>query len=390
MSDFLDTIYLDYMATTPLDPKVLEQMLPYLDAKSHFGNAGSATHIYGWRAKKAVDDARLILAESIGAEAQEIIFTSGATEANNLAIQGAAHFYAHKGKHLITSSFEHKAVLDVYAILEKQGFNTTYLKPNSEGLISLDSVAKAITKETRLISLMWVNNEIGTIQAIHEIGQLAHEHGILMHVDAAQAMGKVEIDLQTLPVDLMSFSAHKAYGPKGSGALFVRRKPRARLTPLLGGGQQEQGLRPGTLATHQIVGMAYAFNLTKKNYSHDFKHIQTLSEQFWQGLKSLGQIRLNGSNQFRVPHNLNLCFEGLNAEALSMSLSELAMSPGSACNSATEESSHVLRAIGLSDQEARSSLRFSLGRYTTEPEITRAIHLISREVKRERALAGLD
>ncbi len=388
MANVFDPIYLDYMATTPVDEKVAEEMMRCLTLKGNFGNASSATHVYGWRAQNTISKARELLAYSIGATPREVVFTSGATEANNLAIQGAARFYAKKGRHLITTTLEHKAVLDVFYALEKEGFKITLVRPNSEGIVSVEAVAAAITPETILVSTLWVNNEIGTIQPIADIAALTRERGILLHVDAAQAMGKVAVDLSQIPVDLMSFSAHKVYGPKGSGALFVRNNPRARVMPLFYGGAQEQGLRAGTLATHQIVGMAAAFQRAKAEAKADLKHIKALNALLLPGLLALEGVTLNGSTDQRVPHNINVCFQGLNAEALLMSLPEIAVSAGSACHSAEEEPSHVLKAIGLSDLQARASLRFSLGRYTTIDDIQRALKAISREVQRERDLAG--
>lgn len=376
------------MATTPVDEMVAAAMMRCLTIEGNFGNPSSATHVYGWRAQNTVKEARELLAASIGATAREVIFTSGATEANNLAIQGTARFYAKKGRHLITTAIEHKAVLDVFSALEKEGFDITLVQPNRDGIVTVEAIAEAITPQTTLVSTMWVNNEIGTIQPIADIAALTRQREILFHVDAAQAMGKVAIDLSQLPVDLMSFSAHKVYGPKGSGALFVRDKPRARLIPLFYGGEQEQGLRAGTLATQQIIGMAAAFHRAQLHAEDDLNHIRRLNAIFLPGLLALEGVTLNGSQDQRVPHNINVCFQGLNAEALIMSLSQIAVSAGSACNSAEEEPSHVLKAIGLSDREARASLRFSLGRYTTEQDIRRALEAIQKEVQRERALAG--
>ncbi len=385
-NDFVP-IYLDYMATTPVDETVAEEMMRCLTVEGDFGNPSSATHLYGWRALDMVTKARELLADSIGAMSREVIFTSGATEANNLAIQGAAHFYAKKGRHMVTTTIEHKAVIDVFHALEKEGFNITLVSPNKDGIISTDAIAAAITPQTILVSTMWVNSEIGTIQPIADIAALTRQHGIIFHVDAAQAMGKVAVNLSELPVDLMSFSAHKVYGPKGSGALFVRDKPRARLIPLFYGGKQEQGLRAGTLATHQIVGMAAAFHRAKLRAEDDLKHICNLNAILLPGLLALEGVILNGSVKQRVPHNINVCFQGLNAEALLMSLPQIAVSAGSACTSAQEEPSHVLKAIGLSDLQARASLRFSLGRYTTEKEVKRVLELVRLEVQRERDLA---
>ncbi len=386
--DAFDPIYLDYMATTPVDEVVAAEMMRCLTRAGNFGNASSATHIYGWRADKAIAEARERLAASVGASPREIIFTSGATEANNLAIQGAARFYAKKGKHIISTTIEHKAVLDVFRALEKEGFSISLVSPNKEGIVTVEAIEAAMTPQTTLISTMWVNNEIGTIQPIAQIAALTRSRGILFHVDAAQAMAKIPVDLSTIPVDLMSFSAHKVYGPKGCGALFVRDNPRARLTPLFWGGGQEQGLRAGTLATHQIVGMSVAFDRAKQNEQQEGKHIRRLNAVFLPGLLSLGGVSLNGSEAHRVPHNINVCFQGVNAEALLMSLPHIAASAGSACNSTQVEASHVLKAIGLSDLQALSSLRFSLGRYTTEEEVRRALAMIRSEVKRLRDLAG--
>lgn len=388
MANDFDPIYLDYMATTPVDESVAGEMMRCLTLQGDFGNPSSATHLYGWRAHNTVNKARELLAASIGATSREVIFTSGATEANNLAVQGAARFYAKKGRHLITTTIEHKAVLDVFHALEKEGFDITLVQPNSDGIISVEAIAAAVTPQTTLVSMMWINNEIGTIQPIADIAALTRQHGILFHVDAAQAMGKVAVDLSQLPVDLMSFSAHKVYGPKGSGALFVRDKPRARLIPLFYGGEQEQGLRAGTLATHQIVGIAAAFHRAKVHAEEDLSHIRRLNTIFLPELLALEGVTLNGGFDQRVPHNINVCFQGLNAEALLMSLPQIAISAGSACNSAQEEPSHVLKAIGLSDLQARASLRFSLGRYTTEKQIRRVLELIQLEVQRERKLAG--
>jgi cysteine desulfurase len=382
-------IYLDYMATTPVDPRVISLMQAYLGFDGDFGNPASRTHIYGWRAEEAVERARQEVADLIYADPKEIIWTSGATEANNLAIKGAAYFYQRKGKHIITCKTEHKAVLDVCAYLEKQGFEVTYLNVQENGLIDLNELAEALRPDTLLVSIMLVNNEIGVIQDIAAIGELTRQQGILLHVDAAQAPGKIVIDLRNLPVDLMSFSAHKAYGPKGIGALYVRKQPRVRLEPLLHGGGHELGLRSGTLATHQIVGMGKAFSLVKQEMTADIEKISRLQQQFWHELKKIPEIYLNGDAIARVPHNLNISFAGVDGEALLLSLKDLAVSSGSACTSATIEPSHVLKALGLSNSLAQSAIRFSLGKFITAEEIRLAAKQVQESVARLREMSPL-
>lgn len=379
-------IYLDYMATTPVDPRVLEAMLPYLDNTALFGNP-SSSHEYGWRAADAVEAARAELAAVIKAHPEEIIWTSGATEANNLAIKGAAHFYQRKGKHIITSKTEHKAVLDSCAALEHQGFRVTYLTPQSNGLLNPQQIAEAIEPETILVSVMHVNNEIGVIQDIPAIGKMLQEKQILFHVDAAQSGGKLPINLQQWPVDLMSFSAHKIYGPKGIGALYVRRKPRVRLQAFIHGGAQELGLRAGTLAPHQIIGMARAFQIAEQEREQENTRIGELQQKLWRGIHDLGGVYLNGDAHQRLVMNLNVSFAGVEGEALLRGLKDLAVSNGSACNSATIEPSYVLRNLGVSEDLAHSAIRFSLGRFTTVTEIDYAIEHIRGVVKRLRSLA---
>ena len=375
-------VYLDYMATTPVDPRVAAKMSECLLIDGTFGNPASANHPYGWEAFERVQAAREQVAHLVGADAREIIWTSGATESNNLAIQGAARFYQRKGKHLITLATEHKAVLDVFDYLARQGFSVTYLKPESNGLLDIDKLAEAIRPDTVLVSVMQVNNEIGVIQDVAAIGSLCRAKGVLFHVDAAQSAGKLPIKLSEWPIDLMSFSAHKVYGPKGIGALYLRRKPKLHLEPLFYGGGQEQGLRSGTLATHQIVGMGEAFHLAEEVLDSEPRRIFQLRQRLWEGIKELPGLSLNGDWEQRVAGNLNVCFKGMDAEALIVSLRELAISSGSACDSATIQPSHVLMALGLSRAEANSSLRFSLGRYTTEAEVDFAIAEVSKQVRR--------
>lgn len=379
-------IYLDYAATTPIDARVLERMMPWLT--THYGNAASSSHAYGWDAEEAVEKARAQIAQGIGAHPREIVWTSGATESNNLAIKGAALAYADKGKHIITVNTEHKAVLDTCAYLETQGFEVTYLAVDPEGLITLEQLRAAIRPDTILVSVMAVNNEIGVTQDIEAIGQLCAELGVLFHVDAAQAVGKVNVAVDTLQVDLMSFSGHKIYAPKGIGALYVRRKPRVRLVAQIHGGGHERGFRSGTLATHQIVAMGYAFELMLQEQPQEYARIQRLQQLLWQGLQdALPQIYLNGSASKRVPHNLNISFAGIEGEALMMALQGLALSSGSACNSASLEPSYVLQAIGRDPQLAHSALRISLGRQTTEEQVQAALTEIITQVRRLRALS---
>jgi cysteine desulfurase len=353
-------IYLDYAATTPVDPAVAEQMIPFLVER--FGNPASRTHAYGWQAEQAVETARTQVAELIGADPKEIIWTSGATESDNLAIKGAAHFHRAKGNHLVTLATEHKAVLDPIRELEREGFTATYLNPESNGLLDLDTFTRTLTPQTILVSVMLVNNEIGVIQDIAAIGAICRERGILFHVDAAQAAGKVAIDLKALPVDLLSLSAHKVYGPKGIGALYVRRRPRVHLAPLIHGGGHERGLRSGTLPTHQIVGMGAAYQLAGELMASENARIRALRDRLLAGIADVDEVYLNGDLDARVPHNLNLSFNFVEGESLMMALHELAISSGSACTSASLEPSHVLRAIGRSDELAHSSLRITFGR----------------------------
>jgi len=380
-------IYLDYSATTPVDPRVAAKMIPYLT--EHFGNPASRSHAYGWEAEAAVEDARGQVAALVNADPKEIIWTSGATESNNLAIKGAAQFYSGKGKHLITVKTEHKAVLDTCRELERQGFEVTYLDPDDKGLISVEQFSAALRPDTILASVMMVNNEIGVIQPIAELGELCRQKGVIFHVDAAQATGKVDIDLTRLKVDLMSFSAHKTYGPKGIGALYVRRKPRIRLEAQMHGGGHERGLRSGTLATHQIVGMGEAFRIAKEEMVEENRRIGALRDQLLQGLSDMEEVYVNGDLTQRVPHNLNISFNFVEGESLIMAVKELAVSSGSACTSASLEPSYVLRALGRSDELAHSSIRFTLGRFTTEEEIAFTIELLHKKIGKLRDLSPL-
>lgn len=380
-------IYLDYAATTPVDPRVAEKMLPYLSCE--FGNPASRSHRFGWEAEKAVEEARAEVAALIGADPKEIVWTSGATESNNLAIKGAAHFYADRGRHLVTVKTEHKAVLDTMRELETQGFAVTYLEPESNGLLDLDKFRAALRPETILASVMLVNNEIGVIQDIAALGNICRERGVIFHVDAAQATGKVEIDVEKLQVDLMSLSAHKTYGPKGIGALYVRRKPRVRIKAQMHGGGHERGLRSGTLPTHQIVGMGEAFRLARLEMAQELPRIRALRDRLWAGLREIEAVYLNGDLEKRVPHNLNVSFAYVEGESLMMALKDIAVSSGSACTSASLEPSYVLRALGLSDELAHSSIRFSLGRFTTIEEIDYAVSLIREKVAHLRELSPL-
>jgi cysteine desulfurase len=380
-------IYLDYGATTPCDPRVVDAMIPWL--REHFGNPASRSHAWGWEAEAAVEQARADVAALIGADPREIVWTSGATESNNLALKGAAHFYQSKGKHLITVKTEHKAVLDPCRELERQGFEVTYLDVQEDGLLDLDKLKAAIRPDTILISVMFVNNEIGVIQDIPTIGALCREKGILLHVDAAQATGKIEIDLQKLPVDLMSLASHKTYGPKGIGALYVRRKPRVRLEAQMHGGGHERGMRSGTLPTHQCVGMGEAFRIAKLEMAQDAAKARALHDRLVNGLKDIEQVFLNGHPTQRVPHNLNMSFNFVEGESLMMGIKGLAVSSGSACTSASLEPSYVLRALGRSDELAHSSLRMTIGRFTTEEEIDYAISTIKLNVAKLRELSPL-
>ena len=380
-------IYLDYSATTPVDPRVADVMIPYLTEK--FGNPASRSHSYGWVAEEAVEQARADVAALVNCDPKEIVWTSGATESNNLALKGAAHFYQAKGKHIITVKTEHKAVLDTVRELERQGFEATYLDPESNGLIDLQKLQAAIRPDTVIVSVMYVNNEIGVIQDIAAIGELCRARGILFHVDAAQATGKVEIDLQALKVDLMSFSAHKTYGPKGIGALYVRRKPRVRLEAQMHGGGHERGFRSGTLATHQIVGMGEAFRLAQAEMVSENARIRQLRDRLWAGLSRMEEVYVNGDMDVRVPHNLYVSFNFVEGESLIMAVKDLAVSSGSACTSASLEPSYVLRALGRSDELAHSSIRFTIGRFTTEEEVDYAIALLHEKIGKLRELSPL-
>jgi len=380
-------IYLDYSATTPVDPRVAEKMIPYL--VEHFGNPASRSHAYGWTAEKAVEEARGEVAALVNADPKEIIWTSGATESNNLAIKGAAQFYKGKGKHVITLKTEHKAVLDTCRELERQGFEVSYLDVQDNGLIDLEAFKAALRPDTILVSVMFVNNEVGVIQPIAEIGEICRDKGIVFHVDAAQASGKVEIDLRSLKVDLMSFSAHKTYGPKGIGALYVRRKPRVRLEAQMHGGGHERGLRSGTLATHQIVGMGEAFRIAREEMAVENERIRKLRDKLLSGLTDIEATYVNGDLEKRVPHNLNISFAYVEGESLIMAIKDVAVSSGSACTSASLEPSYVLRALGRDDELAHSSIRFTLGRFTTEEEIDYAIDLLHRKIGKLRELSPL-
>jgi len=380
-------VYLDNAATTPVDPGVVDAMLPWLS--QHYGNPASNTHYYGWQAEEAVERAREQVAGLIGAQAREIIWTSGATESDNLAIKGAAQFYANKGKHIITVKTEHKAVLDTCRELERQGFDVTYLDVQENGLLNFNEFAQAIRPDTILASVMHVNNEIGVIQDIQKIGNYCREHNVLLHVDAAQSAGKLPIDLSLLPVDFMSFSGHKVYGPKGIGALYVRHQPRRRLKAQIHGGGHERGLRSGTLATHQIVGMGQAFALAHQNMETDNQRIKHLHELLWKGLSAIPGIYLNGDSNARVPHSINISVAGIEGEALIRSLRKIAVSSGSACTSATQEASYVLQAIGRSEQLAHASLRLTLGRFSTVNDVDVAIQEITQQVGRLRDISPL-
>ena len=381
-------IYLDYSATTPCDARVAEKMMPYLT--EHYGNPASRSHVFGWTAEKAVETAREQVAGLVNADAKEIIWTSGATESNNLAIKGAAHFYAaSKGKHIVTVSTEHKAVIDPVRELERQGFEATFIDPEPNGLVDLDKFKAALRPDTVLASVMYVNNEIGVIQDIPALGALCRANGTLFHVDAAQATGKVEIDLEQLPVDLMSFSAHKTYGPKGIGALYVRRKPRVRLEAQMHGGGHERGFRSGTLPTHQIVGMGEAFRIAREDMALENARIRRLRDKLWAGLSEIEEVYLNGDLKQRVPHNLNVSFNFVEGESLIMAVKDIAVSSGSACTSASLEPSYVLRALGRSDELAHSSIRFSIGRYTSEQDIDYTVDLLKAKIGKLRALSPL-
>ena len=382
-----DPIYLDYSATTPVDPRVAAMMIPYLT--EHYGNPASRSHPYGWTAEKAVENAREEVAKLVGADPREIVWTSGATESNNLAIKGAANFYSAKGKHIITIATEHKAVIDAVRELERQGFTATYLEPEPNGLVDLAKFKAAIRPDTVLASVMMVNNEIGVIQDITAIGNICREAGVIFHVDAAQATGKVKIDLNTLPVDLMSFCAHKTYGPKGIGALYVRRKPRIRIEAQMHGGGHERGMRSGTLPTHQCVGMGEAFRIAREEMEFENARITKLRDKLLHGLENIEETYVNGDLAHRVPHNLNISFNYVEGESLIMAVKGIAVSSGSACTSASLEPSYVLRALGRSDELAHSSIRFSLGRFTTEADVDYTIELMKSKIEKLRELSPL-
>jgi len=385
----LTPTYMDYSATTPVDKRVAEKMAKYLTMEGNFGNAASRSHYYGWQAEKAVDEARTQVANLVGADPREIVWTSGATESDNLAIKGIANFYHNRGKHIITLKTEHKAVLDTCRQLERDGFEVTYLEPLTNGLLDINVFKDAIREDTILASIMHVNNEIGVIQDIQSIGDVCREHKIFFHVDAAQSVGKISIDLATLPVDLMSFSAHKIYGPKGIGALYVSRKPRVRLEAQIHGGGHERGMRSGTLATHQIVGMGEAFAIANKEMLDEGKKIMQLRDRLLEGFSDMEEVVINGDIEHRVPGNLNISFNYVEGESLMMAISDVAVSSGSACTSASLEPSYVLRALGLSDELAHSSIRFSIGRYTTEKDVDDAIRLVREKVEKLRDLSPL-
>jgi len=382
-------IYLDYAATTPVDPRVAEKMMQYLTMDGQFGNPASRSHRFGWQAEEAVEIARSQIAELVNADPREIVFTSGATESNNLAIKGAAQFYHKKGKHLITLRTEHKAVLDTMRALEREGYEVTYLDVEADGLVDMAKLTAAIRPDTVVISIMMVNNEIGVVQDIAAIGQLCRANGIIFHVDSAQAAGKVDIDLQQLPVDLMSFSAHKIYGPKGIGALYVRRKPRIRLEAQTHGGGHERGMRSGTLPTHQIVGMGEAFRIAKEEMHEENQRFAQLRQRLWDGIKDIEQVFLNGHPTARVPGITNISFNYVEGESLIMALKDIAVSSGSACTSASLEPSYVLRALGLTDELAHSSIRFSIGRFTTEAQIDHTIAIVHEAIAKLREMSPL-
>src|SRR5438876_9919937 len=380
-------IYLDYSATTPVDPRVAQKMIPYLT--EHFGNPASRSHAFGWEAEKAVEDARGHVAALLNADPKEIVWTSGATEGNNLAIKGAANFNKGKGKHIVTMKTEHKAVLDTVRELERQGFEATYLDPEQHGLLDLEKFKAALRPDTVLASVMMVNNEIGVIQPIAEIGEICRSKGIIFHCDAVQAAGKIPIDLQKLKVDLLTVTAHKVYGPKGRGALYVRRKPRVRIEPQIHGGGHERGWRSGTLPTHQIVGFGEAARLAKLEMATDNEHVRALRDRLLSSIKDIEEVYVNGDLERRIPHNLNVSFNFVEGESLIMAVKDIAVSSGSACTSASLEPSYVLRALGRSDELAHSSIRFTIGRFTTEADIDYTVELVQRKVKKLRELSPL-
>ena len=389
MSEQVKPIYLDYASTTPVDDRVANKMMEFMKMDGQFGNPASRSHYYGWTAESAVSEARKNVADLVNADPREIVWTSGATESDNLAIKGAAHFYQKKGKHVITVKTEHKAVLDACRQLEREGFDVTYLEPMGNGLLDIQELKSEIREDTILISVMHVNNEIGVIQDIESIGNICREKGIIFHVDAAQSAGKIPIDLQKLNVDLMSFSAHKIYGPKGIGALYVCRKPRVRLEAQIHGGGHERGLRSGTLPTHQIVGMGEAFRIAMLEMDKDFQHISALKHRLWDALKDMEEVYLNGDENERYPGIMNISFNFVEGESLIMATKDIALSSGSACTSASLEPSFVLRAIGRSDELAHSSLRMSIGRFTTEREIDHTVEVVKVAVKKLRELSPL-
>jgi cysteine desulfurase len=380
-------VYLDYSATTPVDPRVAQKMIPYLTEM--FGNPASRSHPYGWTAEQAVEEAREHVAALLGADSREIVWTSGATEGNNLAIKGAAMFYKDKGRHLITQKTEHKATLDTCRELERQGFEVTYLDPEPNGLVDLEKFRAAIRPDTIVASIMMVNNEIGVIQPIAEMGEICRDKGVIFHCDAVQAAGKVEINLQTLKVDLLTVTAHKVYGPKGIGALYIRRKPRVRIEAQIHGGGHERGMRSGTLPTHQIVGMGEAFRIAKEEMVSENARIRVLRDRLWNGLKDMEEVHLNGDLEHRIPGNLNISFNFVEGESLIMAIKDVAVSSGSACTSASLEPSFVLRALGLSDELAHSSIRMTIGRFSTEEEIDFTIDLLKNKIAKLRELSPL-
>ena len=382
-------IYMDYASTTPVDPRVAKKISDHLTLDGNFGNPASRSHKFGWQAEEAVEEARSHVANLVNCDPREIVWTSGATEADNLAIKGIANFYQKNGKHIITSKIEHKAVLDPCRQLERDGFEVTYLEPNEGGLITAEAISNAIREDTILISIMHINNELGTINDLDSIGTLAREKGIFFHVDAAQSTGKVDIDLTALPVDLMSFSAHKTYGPKGIGALFVRRKPRVRIEAQIHGGGHERGMRSGTLATHQIVGMGEAFRIAKEEMSADTKRVAALHKRFFESVSNIEEVYVNGDPDNKVSNILNISFAYVEGESLIMALKDIAVSSGSACTSASLEPSYVLRALGRKDELASSSIRFSFGRFTTDQEVDYTVSLINHAVERLRELSPL-
>ncbi len=382
-------IYFDYLSTTPVDPRVAEVMSHCLSTDGVFGNPASRSHVFGWKAEEAVENARAQIAELINADPREIVWTSGATESDNLAIKGAAHFYHKKGKHIITSKIEHKAVLDTCRQLEREGWEVTYLEPNADGLTTPEMIRDAIREDTSLVSIMHANNEIGTVNDIAGIGEVCREAGVIYHVDAAQSTGKIPLDMEAMKVDLLSISAHKMYGPKGIGALYVRRKPRVRIESQMHGGGHERGMRSGTLPTHQIAGFGEAARIAKEGMAEEAVRLKALRQRFWDGIKDIQEVHINGHEQARLPGALNVSFAFVEGESLLMSLKDLAISSGSACTSASLEPSYVLRALGLNDEMAHSSLRFSFGRFTTEAEVDHAVESVRHAVEKLRELSPL-